>query len=640
MNKLLQHIMNAGDVSDKFLPFLEQYQMKGEVLINPLNRPVYDNIPNPAALRAKAEMDIKAKQQAAYKAMMEKQGTIKQAEPERSGKSKAWAIMTNPMTALSYKVKGQDIPENFERGERNNLDVPFDVLNPFFYVNSAKNFGEGLGRVATNPMSIGSEAPGLVMNALGAVPLVGEAAMLAREYVPVAKAAGKTFNLTHDLPLGTRIKNAINAGTLELEHPGDVPGHGYFNMTPDEVKATMNKEMVELPKGAYSVDKNMSKNSAPLFWTQAARPKGDFTFIRNGKTQSLNWSGTQGKRVAEAVPSWAQDYIPQIQEIRDAVNSRIDYLKKLNDPKYKNEIARLEKEGVSSAIVGELQDLAINAPFGKRLADEFMVNYKPVLDKPIELVNQRTGLNFPNTAIEVSDWAPSVNIYKQPTIYAVKGNPVTDRLIPHFGNYVKDRINRYYLGDMFRRSNRDGFIDLSRNRTHTPEELQRIDLEDTGEFDWIPEQKEGGPIVNPRGFMDGQPPRGSNWRIPGSDITMHGIPYPVFAKPNKGKGTMMYPGENYFFPKADYVDEYPMMSSGGQHGGLDRWFAEKWVDVKTGKTCGRQEGENRAYPACRPSRRVSSQTPKTSSEMSPAEKAKFKRTKTSSQRIPYNHKRN
>jgi hypothetical protein len=80
--------------------------------------------------------------------------------------------------------------------------------------------------------------------------------------------------------------------------------------------------------------------------------------------------------------------------------------------------------------------------------------------------------------------------------------------------------------------------------------------------------------------------------------------------------------------------------NGGQHGGLDRWFAEKWVDVKTGKACGRQEGEKRAsYPACRPSKRVSSETPKTSSEMSSAEKAKFKRTKTSSERIPYNHKK-
>ena len=82
------------------------------------------------------------------------------------------------------------------------------------------------------------------------------------------------------------------------------------------------------------------------------------------------------------------------------------------------------------------------------------------------------------------------------------------------------------------------------------------------------------------------------------------------------------------------------LAKGGQHGGLDRWFAEKWVDVKTGKPCGRQEGESRAgYPACRPSKRISSKTPKTSSEMSSQEKAKFKATKTSSQRIPYNHKR-
>ncbi len=79
--------------------------------------------------------------------------------------------------------------------------------------------------------------------------------------------------------------------------------------------------------------------------------------------------------------------------------------------------------------------------------------------------------------------------------------------------------------------------------------------------------------------------------------------------------------------------------SGGQHGGLDRWFAEKWVDIKTGKPCGRQEGEDRNYPACRPSKRISSATPKTASELSSSEKQKFKQEKTSSQRISYNHKR-
>ena len=74
-------------------------------------------------------------------------------------------------------------------------------------------------------------------------------------------------------------------------------------------------------------------------------------------------------------------------------------------------------------------------------------------------------------------------------------------------------------------------------------------------------------------------------------------------------------------------------------GGLTRWFKENWVDVKTGKPCGRSKGENRAYPACRPKKRVSSKTPKTVGEMTASEKAKFKREKTSSKKITYQHRR-
>ena len=55
---------------------------------------------------------------------------------------------------------------------------------------------------------------------------------------------------------------------------------------------------------------------------------------------------------------------------------------------------------------------------------------------------------------------------------------------------------------------------------------------------------------------------------------------------------------------------------------LRRWFKEKWVDVRTGKPCGRRKGEKRGVPYCRPSKRVSSKTPKTSGEMSSSEKRK------------------
>ena len=69
-------------------------------------------------------------------------------------------------------------------------------------------------------------------------------------------------------------------------------------------------------------------------------------------------------------------------------------------------------------------------------------------------------------------------------------------------------------------------------------------------------------------------------------------------------------------------------------GNLNRWFKEKWVDIKTGKPCGRSSGEKRkGYPACRPSKRISKVTPTTASELTRTEKESFKRKKTSSKNV-------
>jgi hypothetical protein len=55
---------------------------------------------------------------------------------------------------------------------------------------------------------------------------------------------------------------------------------------------------------------------------------------------------------------------------------------------------------------------------------------------------------------------------------------------------------------------------------------------------------------------------------------------------------------------------------------LKRWFKEDWVDVRSGKPCGRKKGESRGTPYCRPSKRVSSKTPVTASELTPTQKKK------------------
>jgi hypothetical protein len=61
---------------------------------------------------------------------------------------------------------------------------------------------------------------------------------------------------------------------------------------------------------------------------------------------------------------------------------------------------------------------------------------------------------------------------------------------------------------------------------------------------------------------------------------------------------------------------------------LKRWFKEKWVDIskkdESGKhpECGRSDADKGAYPKCRPSKKVSKETPTISKSLSKRDKKK------------------
>jgi hypothetical protein len=59
-------------------------------------------------------------------------------------------------------------------------------------------------------------------------------------------------------------------------------------------------------------------------------------------------------------------------------------------------------------------------------------------------------------------------------------------------------------------------------------------------------------------------------RIPGGDITMKGVPYPVLGIDDQGNEQMMYPGEDYQFP-GNSVTEYPQLAKGGLVKGKPRY---------------------------------------------------------------------
>ena len=67
-------------------------------------------------------------------------------------------------------------------------------------------------------------------------------------------------------------------------------------------------------------------------------------------------------------------------------------------------------------------------------------------------------------------------------------------------------------------------------------------------------------IVDPQGQYNHP---GVPTRIPSSDITMKGVGYPVLGIADNGQKQMMQPGQDYKFPGAKYVDEYPQMKKGG-----------------------------------------------------------------------------
>ncbi len=63
--------------------------------------------------------------------------------------------------------------------------------------------------------------------------------------------------------------------------------------------------------------------------------------------------------------------------------------------------------------------------------------------------------------------------------------------------------------------------------------------------------------------------------------------------------------------------------------GLKKWFDEEWIDLKTGKKCGRSGSEknSRPYPSCRPK--------SVAKKMTAAEKTASKRKKTGPARVAH-----
>lgn len=156
------------------------------------------------------------------KNLKQEQAEVREYTPQ-STLSKTWDVITNPMTAFGYVARNQDLPDNFTRGERNNLDMAMDVINPAAWVNYGARGLNDLSNVPGQLMEGDFQGAGEstltgTMNLLGAVPL-------GQELKAITPAALKT------LPKAKNVKDAL--GTFR----GIPTERSLPRLSPEELKA-------------------------------------------------------------------------------------------------------------------------------------------------------------------------------------------------------------------------------------------------------------------------------------------------------------------------------------------------------------------------------------------------------------------
>jgi hypothetical protein len=133
--------------------------------------------------RAKFNKLPKAQQERIlYNQYAEQNGDIKPTENQSVG-SKAWEVLTHPMTAAGYAARHENLPDNFSRGEINAHETATNLINPFFYADESKNFVKNV--VTGHPIDAS-------MNALNVLPI-------ASEYKALGNLANKAGRFSKDI---------------------------------------------------------------------------------------------------------------------------------------------------------------------------------------------------------------------------------------------------------------------------------------------------------------------------------------------------------------------------------------------------------------------------------------------------------
>ena len=538
---------------------------------------------------------------------------VRQYTPQ-STLSKTWDVITNPMTAFGYVARNEDLPDNFTRGEINNLDMAMDVINRAAWANYG---ARGLSDLSNVPGQLvegdfqgaGESTLTGTLNVLGAIPL-------GQELKPFIPSTLKT------LPKAKNFREAL--GTFR----GIPTERSLPRLSPEELKAY--RQVQEIGR-MRATNKPVSEQYRYALQQNIPDEHFEKVFGRSkSEVEQILPSVAEQEAIRSSIPIRERFDLERTPRRRSSSDTAID---EMNSQVNRDEVIRhrLTDYG-SDADIERLLERTYGSNELRPIPEELFINTGSNRGRTI-INSQNPRLNLKETAID--DWERYVDnkvptsevinnkfanivseypYYKGPVLENVpslslstsgnlknvskkvdnqsvsgisSGDVFTGSLNTSHNSYLPQikQVFKYtdgtpqFLG--YKPMNHLGFlsdfrysqddiakylnteIDQQISRGIIPKNIQRpyvtnkdrVILPHYG----IKQFKEGGDVIKDNRGQWEHP--GEITEIDSPYITMKGVPYPVLGISDTGDTQMMYPEEEYEF-EGNKVTEYPLAKNG------------------------------------------------------------------------------
>jgi hypothetical protein len=421
--------------------------------------------------------------------------------------SKTLDVATNPMTALGYIARGQDIPDNFTAGPRNATDYALDVINPAQYALDATNLVAG-----TVKGDLGQIGEGV----LGVLPLGLEAKNISKSFNKLKNKSINEYKYFKELD---KFNNkSLYHNYIRGQIPGDIDKLALFKnhytslygekLANQKIAKEVDNIINSIKPGKQLREKSLSTDSYRLLLHKAGALKDDFKIIPTNSYQELNQLGSLRQDLFEKYSKPLDNFLEESRGLKFG-------------------------EGQWELIFNDLE---------KSLHQKTNYDLKNSLQSYTDRLSRQTGQ--PIKPVKILE---DGRILAPQIIMERKGKKLKDELYRHSFPLKLGTVTATTAGtlDIIGESLgiKDSYI------------LNAIEKK---EQDENAKMQNGGVIKDDRGQW-AHP--GKITQIDSNNITMQGVSYPVLGISDTGDTKMMQPGEDYKF-EGNNVTEYPMAKNG------------------------------------------------------------------------------